>query len=228
MRLRQPPSLCASSTTGRGRIGRPPWVGREVAQVDLAADDGLHARLHGVLRELQRGEEGVRVRERHRRHPVAGREGGQVMRRDRPFEERVLGMDAKVDEARGHGRSIGRAGRESEAGRPSRRREALRESRAGRRRPRIQARGRRAATRQGPRPATARGGDATPGARRQGPTLAGGAGAALRCGALSALRPAALGPARERLGMLDDAAKAFMTRASPRATGSRAAGRPPS
>jgi hypothetical protein len=91
-----------------GQVGvalllRAPVVG----DVDLAADQRLHALLPRLLPELDRAGERAVVRERDRRHLQLRRARGEVRDAARPIENRVLGVDVKVDE-RGltHGRPI--------------------------------------------------------------------------------------------------------------------------
>src|SRR5207253_9500518 len=87
-----------------------------VGHVDLAAEQWLDAGLAGLAVELDRPGHGAVVGEPDRRHlelSGLGREGGDAAR---PVEDRVLGVDVKVDERRfGHGKPI-LVGRSASAG----------------------------------------------------------------------------------------------------------------
>ena len=78
---------------------------RARVQRHLAADDGLDALVHGLHRELQRGEQRVGVGQRDGRHPVPGGKARQLLDGDRALKQRMLGMTAQVDELGqiGHG-----------------------------------------------------------------------------------------------------------------------------
>ena len=89
-------------------------AGRARIQRDLAPDDGLHALVHRLDRKLQRREQGVGVGQRDGGHPFGGGEGRKLLDRDRAFQQRVLGMAAKMDELGGgvgHGPEHSRAAR---------------------------------------------------------------------------------------------------------------------
>jgi hypothetical protein len=80
-----PPRLGLAEKDDRGGAGRAAGrLGREVAEVEDAADDGLDAELGRRVRELQRGEEGVGVGEGDGRHRHLEGELGQLLDRDRP------------------------------------------------------------------------------------------------------------------------------------------------
>ncbi len=73
-----------------------------VGDVDLAADDGLHAVLARLPRELDRPGERAVVGERHGRHLESRRLGRQLRDPARPVENRILGVDMQMDEGGGH------------------------------------------------------------------------------------------------------------------------------
>jgi hypothetical protein len=75
-----------------------------VGDVDLAADDRLHALLARLPVELDRAGEAPVVGERHRRHLQLGRAGRQLRDPAGPVEDRVLGVDVEVDEGRANHR----------------------------------------------------------------------------------------------------------------------------
>ena len=78
-----------------------------VGDVDLAADDRLHADLPGLPEELHRACERAVVGERDGRHLEARRLRDEIRDPARPVEDRVLRMDVQVDEGRsGHGRAM--------------------------------------------------------------------------------------------------------------------------
>ena len=80
-----------------------------VADVDLAADERLHAVLAGLLDEVDRARQRAVVGERHGRHLPLGRARGERRHPARPVEDGVLRVDVEVDERRRrHGRSQSR------------------------------------------------------------------------------------------------------------------------
>ena len=75
-----------------------------VGDVDLAAEDGLHALRARRLEEVDRAREGAVIGEADRRHLELGGPLRQVRNPARPVEDRILRVDVKVDEGRfGHG-----------------------------------------------------------------------------------------------------------------------------
>ena len=68
------------------------------AQPDLAADDRLQAGIGGGQREFEGAEEVAAVGDGHGRHGPALTGGDQILELDRPFGERIGGMNAEVDE----------------------------------------------------------------------------------------------------------------------------------
>ena len=81
---------------------------RARVQRDLAADDGLHTLVQRLDGKLQRREQGVGVGQRDRGHPVFRGQSRQFLDGNRPFEQRMLGMAAQVDESGrfGHGANL--------------------------------------------------------------------------------------------------------------------------
>ena len=79
-----------------------------VGDVDLAAEDRLHALLLRLPDEVDRAGERAVVGERHRRHLELGRALGERRDPARPVEDRVLRMDVEMDEIgrRRHGKPI--------------------------------------------------------------------------------------------------------------------------
>ena len=95
---------------GRGRHRLGAGGDRDVFEVELDAQDGLDPGLGRALRELQRGEHGVGVRERDGRHPGLRGHGGKRLDANGALQDRELGMDAQVDESGiGHGGKLGSA-----------------------------------------------------------------------------------------------------------------------
>ena len=74
-----------------------------VGDVDLAADDGLHALLLGRLEQVDRAGERAVVGERDRRHLQLRRPLRQLGDPAGPVEDRVLRMNVEMDERRGLG-----------------------------------------------------------------------------------------------------------------------------
>jgi hypothetical protein len=77
-----------------------------VGDVDLAAENRLHALLLRRLVELDGAGQGAVVGERHRGHLELGGAGRERGDPARPVEDRVLAVDMQMDEARAHGRAI--------------------------------------------------------------------------------------------------------------------------
>ena len=76
-------------------------TGRIMRHRDLAAHDRLHARPLCGDRKLQRGEHVVGVGDRDRRHLLGHAEPDQLLDRNRPFQQGMLGVNAQMDESRG-------------------------------------------------------------------------------------------------------------------------------
>src|SRR5512132_79960 len=128
MRLEVPPVdaglvVVALEVAGRGELDQVPIAlvrlgqegqvrvafllpGGAVADVDLATDQRLDAGLLRVLEELDGPREAAVIRERDGRHLELGGAGGKRRDTAGPVEDRVLGVDVKVDELSGHGRAI--------------------------------------------------------------------------------------------------------------------------
>ena len=70
-------------------------------QRHLTADDGLDALVAGLHAEFQRGEHVVRIGQRHRRHARISGKSGQFAYGNGTFQQRMLGMCAKMDESGG-------------------------------------------------------------------------------------------------------------------------------
>ena len=68
-----------------------------VADVDLAADERLDARLRGLLVELDRARERAVIGEPDGRHLELGGTSRQSGDTARAVEDRVLGVDVQVD-----------------------------------------------------------------------------------------------------------------------------------
>jgi hypothetical protein len=78
-----------------------------VGDVDLTADDRLDSGLSGLPVELDGPREGAVIGECDRRHLELGGPGREVRDATSPVEDRVLGMDVKMDERRfRHGHRI--------------------------------------------------------------------------------------------------------------------------
>ncbi len=98
---------------GRGRAGAVAGLHGVVIDRDLAADNRLHPRACRQNREFQRGEHvvGVGDGDGGHRHLVA--KPDKLLHRHRPFEKRVLGVNAKMDESgsAGHATGLAQCGR---------------------------------------------------------------------------------------------------------------------
>ena len=68
-------------------------------QRQLAADDRLEAFLQRLHAEFQRREHGIRIGQRHRRHSGILGQSDQLLDGNRPFQQRMLGMGAEMDES---------------------------------------------------------------------------------------------------------------------------------
>ena len=78
-----------------------------VGDVDLAAKNRLDTVLSGLSVQLDRAGKGAMIGERDGGHLELGGTCGEVRDAARPVEDRVLGVDVKVNERRlGHGQSI--------------------------------------------------------------------------------------------------------------------------
>jgi len=98
----------------RGRLGAFARGRLQIGQIHLAAHDRLHPgrlRRHG---KLQRGEHVVGVGHRHGGHPRPLAKAGQLLEPHRPFQKRIFGMHAQVDESGSarHARTLAPAGQE--------------------------------------------------------------------------------------------------------------------
>jgi hypothetical protein len=92
----------------RGRARALAQGARDQLHVNLAADDGLHPRLRRQHRKLQRGEKVVGICHRHGGYAPLSAQGDQRFDRQSPLKQRMLGVDAKVQESGvWHGRRLG-------------------------------------------------------------------------------------------------------------------------
>ena len=105
------PPLTLREQHDRGRQTRfLARLGRHIFQIDLTTDDRLHARPRHRHRKLQRREHVVRIGQRQRRHACLDAHIGQLFQPQRPFQQRIFGMRAQVDESGGiaHARRLKR------------------------------------------------------------------------------------------------------------------------
>jgi len=83
----------------RGRVGVRPLRSGVEGEVDLAAHDGLDARLEGRDGELEGREHVVGVGQGDRRHVVLRAKARQGLQANGTLQKRVFGMHAEVDES---------------------------------------------------------------------------------------------------------------------------------
>ena len=90
-------------------LGRFAGPHRHIRHIQLAAEDGLNARVRHPNGELQRREHVVGVRQRHGGHARIAAHPRQLLETQRTFEQGILGMGAQMDESGigGHGQTLG-------------------------------------------------------------------------------------------------------------------------
>ena len=108
--MRQRPALAQIEAGGQRHQVHPPRLvlcqkddrpGGLGHQCHLTADNGLDALVAGLHAEFQRGEHVVRVGQRDRRHARLEGKAWQFAYGNGTFQQRMLGMCAKMDESGG-------------------------------------------------------------------------------------------------------------------------------
>ena len=71
-----------------------------IFQVDLATHNRLHPRPRSRFGKFERTEHVVCIGDRHRRHSCVSHHSRQLLHLHRPFQQRIFGVKAQVDESR--------------------------------------------------------------------------------------------------------------------------------
>ena len=94
------PGLGLGQQNHRGRNARLfPRLHLHIGQIHLTADDRLHTGPRHGDREFQRGEHVVGIRQGQRRHIGPLAQIGQLFQPQRPFQQRIFGVRAQVNES---------------------------------------------------------------------------------------------------------------------------------
>ena len=74
-------------------------IGGQIGHIDLTSQNRLDARARKRHGKLQRCEHVVGIGQRHGRHLCRAAKFGQLLQPHRSFQQRILGMDAKMNES---------------------------------------------------------------------------------------------------------------------------------
>jgi hypothetical protein len=83
---------------GVDRLAAADVVAAFANETQLATDDRLHSARRHLVGEFEGAEQVSGIGDRHRRHVVLDAQLGEIGDLDRPFEERIGGMDPEMDE----------------------------------------------------------------------------------------------------------------------------------